>query len=167
MRIAVAPYEDEPALREALQGVERLVLVSGSEVGKRVAQHTSIIEAAVAAGVQLIAYTSLLNLEPARATGKVFGAVGEGRVSGAARKDYAEAAAAVITMEAQEGRVYELAGQPTLSCPELAARIGQIVDREVTYENQTEEQYRSLLQENGLPASVTGFVAGMDRARSP
>jgi NAD(P)H dehydrogenase (quinone) len=49
-------------------------------------------------------------------------------VNGASRRDYAEAAAAVITMEAQEGRVYELAGDPALSYPEIAARIGGLLE---------------------------------------
>src|ERR1700759_1345984 len=44
----------------ALAGVERLLLVSGSEPGNRVAQHGNVIDAAKAAGVSRIAYTSLL-----------------------------------------------------------------------------------------------------------
>lgn len=63
VRVAVAPYEDVTALTAALQGTDRLVLVSGSEVGQRLAQHTNVIDAAKAAGVQFIAYTSLLNLD--------------------------------------------------------------------------------------------------------
>src|SRR5690606_28421479 len=42
---------------------ERLILVSGSDVGARVAQHQNVIDAAKAAGVKLIAYTSLLHVE--------------------------------------------------------------------------------------------------------
>ncbi len=61
--IGVASYEDESALTAAFEGVNRLVLVSGSEVGKRLSQHTNIISAAKTAGIGFIAYTSLLNLE--------------------------------------------------------------------------------------------------------
>ncbi|KQO63789.1 SDR family oxidoreductase [Curtobacterium sp. Leaf261] len=53
-----AAYGDVPALTAAFQGVERLLLVSGSEVGQRVDQHRSVIDAAAAAGVGFIAYTS-------------------------------------------------------------------------------------------------------------
>jgi NAD(P)H dehydrogenase (quinone) len=58
--VRVADYADGAAVRAALEGVDRLLLVSGSEVGSRVAQHTSVIEAARDAGVALIAYTSIL-----------------------------------------------------------------------------------------------------------
>lgn len=53
-----AAYGDVPALTAALDGVDRLLLVSGSEVGQRVDQHRSVIDAASAAGVGFIAYTS-------------------------------------------------------------------------------------------------------------
>ncbi|MFZ7087203.1 SDR family oxidoreductase [Curtobacterium sp. RRHDQ10] len=56
--VRTAAYGDVPALTEAFQGVDRLLLVSGSEVGQRVEQHRSVVEAATAAGVGFIAYTS-------------------------------------------------------------------------------------------------------------
>jgi NAD(P)H dehydrogenase (quinone) len=40
----------------------------------------------------------------------------------------------------QEGRVYELAGDPALSYPEIAARIGGLLEREVDYIDQTVEE---------------------------
>lgn len=58
VRTAVASYEDVAALTTAFEGVDTLVLVSGSEVGRRIAQHTNAIEAAKAAGVGRIVYTS-------------------------------------------------------------------------------------------------------------
>jgi NAD(P)H dehydrogenase (quinone) len=58
-----ADYSDTATLPEALAGVDVLLLVSGSEVGRRVAQHTAVIEAAKAAGVQRVAYTSIANAE--------------------------------------------------------------------------------------------------------
>ncbi len=61
--VRVADYTDPAALRTALDGVDRLLLVSGSEVGQREAQHRNVIDAAEAAGVALIAYTSLLKAD--------------------------------------------------------------------------------------------------------
>ncbi|GHE14473.1 NAD(P)H-binding protein [Klenkia taihuensis] len=58
VRVAVADYTDRASLEEALAGTDRLLLVSGSEVGQRVAQHTNVVEAAKAAGVGLLVYTS-------------------------------------------------------------------------------------------------------------
>lgn len=57
----VADYSDRASLDAALAGVDRLLLVSGSEVGQRVPQHLNVIEAAKAAGVDLVAYTSIPN----------------------------------------------------------------------------------------------------------
>lgn len=50
-------------LAPALAGVNRLLLISGNAVGRRVPQHDAVIGAAKAAGVSLIAYTSILNAE--------------------------------------------------------------------------------------------------------
>jgi NAD(P)H dehydrogenase (quinone) len=58
VQVRVAPYEDPPALEKALAGVDRLLLISSSEVGKRVLQHANVIDAAKSAGVKYIVYTS-------------------------------------------------------------------------------------------------------------
>jgi NAD(P)H dehydrogenase (quinone) len=59
--IVHADYNAPETLAAALQGVDRLLLISGSEVGSRTRQHGNIIEAAKRAGVSFIVYTSLLN----------------------------------------------------------------------------------------------------------
>ncbi|WP_437886835.1 SDR family oxidoreductase [Phytobacter sp. V91] len=56
-------YNDEAALTAALSGVDKLLLVSSSEVGQRATQHRNVINAARAAGVKFIAYTSLLHAD--------------------------------------------------------------------------------------------------------
>lgn len=58
-----ADYGDEAALTRALQGVNKLLIISSSEVGQRAPQHRNIINAAQAAGVKFIAYTSLLHAD--------------------------------------------------------------------------------------------------------
>ena len=58
-----ADYSDEAALTAALQGVDKLLLISSSEVGQRAVQHRNVINAAKAAGVKFIAYTSLLHAD--------------------------------------------------------------------------------------------------------
>lgn len=58
-----ADYGDEAALTKALQGVDKLLIISSSEVGQRAPQHRNIINAAKAAGVKFIAYTSLLHAD--------------------------------------------------------------------------------------------------------
>ncbi|MCF2707087.1 SDR family oxidoreductase [Arcanobacterium haemolyticum] len=203
VNIAVADYADEAALTQALSGVDRLVMISGSEVGQRLAQHTNIINAAKAAKVGFIAYTSLLDaqnsplslaeehvatenllatsgidyallrngwywenfesgIDTARTTGHTFGAAEDARVSGAARRDYAEAAAIVATSDNQAGKVYELAGAPALTYPEMAAEIGKLIDAEVTYVNLSEAEYAKSLEDAGLPTPVAQMLAGWD-----
>lgn len=63
VQVREADYGDEAALHAALQGVDKLLLISSSEVGQRAAQHRNIINAAAGAQVKLIAYTSLLHAD--------------------------------------------------------------------------------------------------------
>lgn len=56
-------YADTAALAAAFDGAERVLLISGSEVGQRLPQHQNVIDAAKAAGVQLLAYTSIANAD--------------------------------------------------------------------------------------------------------
>ena len=58
-----ADYSKPETLRASFSGVDKLLLISGSEVGQREAQHKAVIEAAQAAGVSFIAYTSLLHAD--------------------------------------------------------------------------------------------------------
>ncbi|MDQ7903915.1 SDR family oxidoreductase [Phytohabitans sp. ZYX-F-186] len=53
-----ADYDRPETLAGAFAGVDRLLLISGNAVGTRVPGHTNAVNAAVAAGVSLIAYTS-------------------------------------------------------------------------------------------------------------
>lgn len=63
VQVRQADYSQPATLTAALQGVTRLLLISSSEVGQRTAQHAAVINAAKAAGVGLLAYTSLLHAD--------------------------------------------------------------------------------------------------------
>jgi NAD(P)H dehydrogenase (quinone) len=56
-----ADYDDPASLDKALAGVNRVLLISGNAVGQRERQHGNVIEAAKKAGVEYIAYTSILD----------------------------------------------------------------------------------------------------------
>jgi len=56
-------YDRPETLATALAGIDTLLLISSSEVGKREAQHMAVVEAAKQAGVGRIAYTSLLRAD--------------------------------------------------------------------------------------------------------
>ena len=58
-------FDRPESLRAALRGADKLMLISGTRVGARVRQHRAAIDAAEAADVRHIIYTSFVNVEPA------------------------------------------------------------------------------------------------------
>jgi NAD(P)H dehydrogenase (quinone) len=63
VEVRVADYGRRETLATALRGIDRLLLISSSENGKRKEQHRNVISAAKQAGVDLIAYTSILHAD--------------------------------------------------------------------------------------------------------
>ncbi|MQY27321.1 NAD(P)H-binding protein [Nocardia aurantia] len=64
VQVKTMDYDDPAAVTAALAGATRVLLIAGSEVGKdRPAQHRTVIEAAKAEGVELLAYTSAANVD--------------------------------------------------------------------------------------------------------
>lgn len=63
VQVRVADYDQPEALRAALTGVDRLLLISSSAVGQRIAQHGNVIDAGKHNGVTRIVYTSLLKAD--------------------------------------------------------------------------------------------------------
>lgn len=59
-------YDEPSSLDAAFEGAERLIFISGSEVGKRVAQHAAVVDAAKRARVSRIIYTSILRADTSR-----------------------------------------------------------------------------------------------------
>lgn len=198
-----ADYSQPETLRAAFAGVDKLLLISGSEVGQREAQHKAVIEAAQAAGVGFIAYTSLLHADtsplglgvehrateallkaagipfallrngwytenyaasipPALAHHAFIGAAGEGRIASAARQDYAEAAAEVMSREDQAGKVYELAGDDSYTLAQFAAEIAAQSGEKVDYVNLSQADFAAALKGAGLPEGLAEMLADSD-----
>lgn len=63
VQVRQADYDQPASLAAAFAGADKLLLISSSEVGRRVPQHRAVIDAASAAGVRLLAYTSLLHAD--------------------------------------------------------------------------------------------------------
>ena len=63
VQVRQADYTKPETLDAAFRGAEKLLLISSSEVGQRVAQHRNVIEAAKRAQVGLVAYTSILRAD--------------------------------------------------------------------------------------------------------
>jgi NAD(P)H dehydrogenase (quinone) len=66
VEVRKADYDDPDSLKQAFQGVDRVLLISGNAVGQRERQHGNAIEAAKAAGVSYLAYTSVLNAQQSK-----------------------------------------------------------------------------------------------------
>lgn len=63
VNVRAADYDQPETLVAALAGVDRLLLISGSALGERPRQHGNVINAAKAAGVGYITYTSILDAD--------------------------------------------------------------------------------------------------------
>jgi NAD(P)H dehydrogenase (quinone) len=99
------------------------------------------------------------------AHGAHFGSAGEGRISSAARADYADAAVAVLTSsDDQAGRVYELAGDESYSLAEFAAEVSRQAGKPVVYTDLPEAAYKAALLQAGLPEFVAELLANSDAA---
>ncbi|MEN0024417.1 MAG: SDR family oxidoreductase [Microbacterium sp.] len=203
VRVAQLDYTDPRSIAAALDGVDSVLLISGSEVGQRVPQHRAVIDAAKDAGVSKFVYTSApkattsdLVLAPehkateeaiaeaglpavilrnnwytenyaadlARAadTGVVAAGAGDGRVASASRKDFADAAAAVLLEDGHIGQIYELGGDVAWTYDDLAAAIAEISGREVEYRRLTPDEQAEALRAAGLDEGTVGFVVALD-----
>jgi NAD(P)H dehydrogenase (quinone) len=197
-----ADFDDPATLKDAFAGADKVLLVSGSEPGKRIPQHRAAVDAAREAGAELIVYTSapradttaLKLAEEHAATEKyirdsglpfaflrnswylevyteriaeqlehgVTGSAGDGRISAAARADYAEAAAAVLTAPDQAGQVYELGGDTAFTLTEYAAELSRQSGKPVEYHDIPLEAYTTMLEGFGLPRPLAEVIADID-----
>lgn len=200
-------YTQPETLIASLKGIDKLLLISGNEIGQRLPQHKAVVEAAKQAGVKQIVYTSILHADSSplglagehlgtevaieesgltytilrngwyteNYTGSAKGAVGagafignagDGKIASAARVDYAEAAAVVLTGEGHENKTYELAGDEAYTLTELAAEISRQTGKTVPYNNLTETQYADILKSFGLPVGLAEMLADSDTGAS-
>ena len=119
-----------------------------------------------------IAYTILRNgwytenytgsIPGALAGGAFIGSAGAGMISSAARADYAEAAAVVLTGAGHEGKTYELAGDSAYTLTDLAAEISRQSGKVIPYKNLSEADYAAALVGFGLPEGLAKAIASWD-----
>jgi NAD(P)H dehydrogenase (quinone) len=205
VKVRRGDYSAPETLAPALAGVKRLLLISGMDLGRRVEQHRAAIEAAKAAGVELIAYTSLLRADTStlpiaeehRATEKLIrdsgvpyvllrdgwyienyaerlnmplkygaflGAACDGRITAAARADFAAAPAAVLTTDGCQGKTYELAGDHSFTMNELAEAVSKWAGRPIHYNDLPASDYRDALAKAGVPEMFIDIAVATDLA---
>lgn len=204
VEVRVVDYERPETVAAALVGIDKLLLISSSEIGKRFPQHRAVIEAAKMANIKLLVYTSVLHAdtsvlglaeehrqteEALKASGLPFvvlrngwytenytasipmalehgvflGSAKDGKISSAARRDYAEAAAAVLVAnEDQSGKTHELAGDESYSLSDFAAIVSRLSGKNVVYRDMAEEDYRNVLLNAGLPEPLAALLADSD-----
>lgn len=104
----------------------------------------------------------LASVPPALQHGAFIGSAGEGRISSAARVDYADAAAVALTASGQAGKVYELAGDDSYTLTEFAAELSRQSGKPVPYVNLPEADYKAALFGAGLPEPIADLLADSD-----
>lgn len=203
VEVRTADYSRPETLVSALAGVDRLLLISSSENGKRKVQHRNVISAAKHAGVGLVAYTSILHADTsplflaeehrdtetalaeagvpfvllrngwytevytwrlplALKQGVLIGAAEDGRISSAARADYARAAATVLAGGDHAGRTYELAGDASFTLAELVALVAEASGKPIAYQNVSPEAFRLTALQAGAPEIVARILSDTD-----
>lgn len=201
--VRFADYNQPASWDAALQGAEKVLLISSSEIGQREPQHQAVIDAASRAKVKQLVYTSILRAPTstlrlaaehkvtevaifssglsytilrngwytenyamaataAASQGTVYGCAGDGRISSASRKDYAEAAAEVLTNEHHINKVYELAGDNAFTMTEFSATLERLHGKPIKYVNLSEEAYKNALVGVGLPEPFAALLADAD-----
>lgn len=58
VKVCVGNYDDTASLNKAMHGIEKVLLIAGTDEDNRIKQHQNVVDAAKKAGVQCIAYTS-------------------------------------------------------------------------------------------------------------
>lgn len=96
--------------------------------------------------------------------GEILGASDGARIPGAARADYAAAAATVLADQdgGHHNAVYELGG-PAFTMAEVAAAVSQATSTTIGYRNVTPEQLQSILVNVGQNSGHATFVAEIER----
>jgi NAD(P)H dehydrogenase (quinone) len=149
-----APYADSTSMLVATEhlATERLIIESGVPYSLlRNGWYVENYAAVVAGGL---------------AQGELVAATDGGRVSVAARADFAEAAAVVVADLdglGHEHSTYELGGDTSFTFDELAAELSRLTDREIASRNVSVPELEQILGGAGFPAEAAAVYADIDR----
>ncbi len=207
--VRYASFDEPASLPSAFAGATRLLLISTDAVGApghRPQQHRTALEAAAAAQIKHVVYTSLTSpfdtpvtiapdhaetetaleasslgytilrnnlyadglpqtLAQARALGgKLFSAVGDGKIAYVTREDCARAAAAALAASFDGRRILDISGPEALSHTDLAV-IGTAVSGEpIQYVPLTQEALSQQLTQAGIPEPFVQLIVSFDAA---
>ena len=202
-------YDDYTSLVKAFTGVDKLLLVSSSDIDNRRVQQTNAVKAATEAGVKHILYTSFVRTDESDASPIAFVAqthiltenlihesgipytilrnnlymdfvpvfIGEkvletgvywpaGNTPGAyaLREEMAEAAANVLTGSGHESRTYNISNTSAWTFQQVAEIISKASGKTTGYISPSQEEYKAVLTNAGVPAHFIAMFAGFAEA---
>ena len=202
-------YDDYTSLVKAFTGVDKLLLVSSSDIDNRRVQQTNAVKAATEAGVKHILYTSFVRIDESDASPIAFVAqthiltenlihesgipytilrnnlymdfvpvfIGEkvletgvywpaGNTPGAyaLREEMAEAAANVLTGSGHENKTYNISNTSAWTFQQVADTISNASGKSIGYISPSQEEYKAVLTQAGIPAHFIAMFAGFAEA---
>jgi NAD(P)H dehydrogenase (quinone) len=206
VEVRIADHDVPESLVGTFNAGDRVLLISGNQFGRRLAQHDAVIAAARNADVALLAYTSILGGPATRfvvaddhhvtekaiedsglpyaflrngwytenytaqlanilAQGAMIGtAPADSRLATATRDDYAAAAATVLAGVGHENQIYELSGDTAWSLRDYAADVSRQSGKHVNYQQVSDDQYRRILTDSGLPEAMLAVFTDTEDA---
>jgi len=144
-------FDKPETLAAAVKGAKKMLLISGTRVGARIQQHKAAIDAAAAAGVRHIVYTSFVNVDEWTflrdahyadamilnagpgfiASGVWLTSSNGGREAMVWREDCVDSAVAVLTQESHENKAYPITGPHSESFEEVAAMLSEVCGKKI------------------------------------
>jgi NAD(P)H dehydrogenase (quinone) len=209
IQLHVSDYDRPATLAGAFGPEDRVLLISGTEVGKRTAQHSAVIDAARAADVAQLAYVGVFGgprmrfplADEHRETEQLIvesglpyaflrnnwysevyvGDLGDfpgtvrrgaivnsvrpgGRIATAPRRDFAAAAAAVMSSGGHLNRAYELSGDHAWTFEEFAQEVSRKAGKEVVHTSVSAAEYKMILTGAGVPPGFADTLVDADQA---
>ncbi|MCE5209658.1 MAG: SDR family oxidoreductase [Chloroflexi bacterium] len=202
-------FDDFTSIRDAFAGSDSVLIISTDKVGSRIEQHLHAVQAAKAAGVKHLVYTSLVKAvinqqtgaeaplaEEHRATEKAIfesgimytilrnsfyaeiligpavqalasgvymSSIGNTPLGCAARVDYAEAAALVLTQPGHGNKVYELTTPKAWTIPELVQAVRNVSGKPLNYRQVSDADIISALRAGGASELESQMAVGMNQ----
>ncbi len=152
-------YADRSGADVALEGVKTLFMVSASESAELLDEHRDFIDAAAAAGVGHIVYTSFLGAAPdvmaalVGDDGVIRGPAADGRVAIVTPADIARVATRVMADPAAHRDVtYDVTGPEALSMDEIARLLSEAGERSVVFHDESVAEAYASRRRWGAPS---------------
>jgi NAD(P)H dehydrogenase (quinone) len=146
------PVDQNPQRIVAAENRSTEELLQSSGIGWTVLRNGTYSEVQVPPGSLAVAH------------GKIYTNAGDGRMAPLSRRDCAAAAAAVLTRDGHEGRIYEITGPDRLTQTDLAALLSEVGGRAVKVHNVNDRILSWGLTKMGFPKTVAREIVEFGKA---